>query len=212
MSKASKAREQAEADKDAEMAADAAAAASAADDEVKAAAREVAKAFPVFVSHRVVRAALISQVLEDGCMVRAGAEAPEVKLLFQPDMTARYQPQAGDLWIFYADGYQSLSPAEVFRKGYSTKAEADAAADSDDAGDTVPGGQGPVTQDDGGLAAHQALGIAEQRDGTMVIYSVGDHGMQQTDPMPANSMLLHDVKRTLADLWADVQRRLTAGE
>jgi hypothetical protein len=33
-------------------------------------------------------------------------------------MTVRYTPVAGDFWIVYPDGYQSLSPRKAFVEGY----------------------------------------------------------------------------------------------
>lgn len=35
------------------------------------------------------------------------------------DMTARYQPQAGDYWVIQEDSYVYLNPKEVFERKYA---------------------------------------------------------------------------------------------
>lgn len=41
--------------------------------------------------------------------------APKV---VQPDVFARYTPVAGDFFVVYEDGYQSISPRKAFVEGY----------------------------------------------------------------------------------------------
>lgn len=78
---------------------------------------------PLYISHKKVRALRITSVvrvsasitdalftvnLEDG----TEAELPR-------EMTARYEPQAGDYLVRYEDGYESISPAKAFTDGYT---------------------------------------------------------------------------------------------
>jgi hypothetical protein len=37
----------------------------------------------------------------------------------EPILFARYQPQPGDYYVVYEDGYKSFSPAAAFERGYS---------------------------------------------------------------------------------------------
>jgi hypothetical protein len=70
-------------------------------------------------SIKVVRAGEITEVAPAGCYVKTAAEGEAVLLLY-PDnkMTARHQPQVGDFWVIYPDGYQAISPREPFTTGY----------------------------------------------------------------------------------------------
>ncbi len=72
----------------------------------------------VFQSVKRVRAGLILDVVEAGCWVRE-ENGTSVLRIFMPRMTARYQPKAGDYWVIYEDGYQSISPKAAFEAGYA---------------------------------------------------------------------------------------------
>ena len=72
----------------------------------------------IYQSIKQVRAGEITEVVEAGCYV---LEADGTKVLreFEPGMTARYMPKAGDFWVIYAgDDYQSISPRAAFLAGY----------------------------------------------------------------------------------------------
>jgi hypothetical protein len=69
-------------------------------------------------SIKTVHAGEIVEVLEDGCRVRTANETVAL-LKYQPGMTARYIPVAGDFWVIYSpDNYASISPRAQFIGGY----------------------------------------------------------------------------------------------
>jgi len=72
-------------------------------------------------SIKVVRAGEITEVVPSGCFVRTADD--NGVLLHYPDdkMISRYQPQVGDFWVIYPDGYQAISPREPFVTGYLKK-------------------------------------------------------------------------------------------
>lgn len=70
-----------------------------------------------YQSVKKVLAGEIAEVVEAGCYV-LDANGDSVLRRFQPGMTARYTPVAGDWWIVYPDGYQSISPKAAFEEGY----------------------------------------------------------------------------------------------
>ena len=70
-----------------------------------------------FQSIKKVRAGEIAVVHEDGCHVR-DADGLARWRSYVPDMTRRFTPSAGDFWVVYDDGYQSLSPRKAFVEGY----------------------------------------------------------------------------------------------
>lgn len=70
-----------------------------------------------YSSIKTVLAAEIIQPVEGGCLVRK-PDGEVVKFAYQFGMTARYEPQAGDFWVIYPDGYESLSPRQAFLDGY----------------------------------------------------------------------------------------------
>ncbi len=67
-----------------------------------------------------VRAGEITEIVPAGCYVRE-ADGSAILRIFEPKMTERYQPQVGDFWVIYKDGYQSLSPRQAFLSGYVIK-------------------------------------------------------------------------------------------
>jgi len=70
-----------------------------------------------YQSVKRVQAGEITEVVEAGCYVRE-ANGDTVLRPYQPNMTSRYTPIAGDYWIVYDDGYQSISPRLAFENGY----------------------------------------------------------------------------------------------
>lgn len=70
-----------------------------------------------FQSIKTVLAGEIALVRPDGCMVR-DADGTEVFRRAPDGMYDRYEPSAGDFWLIYEDGYQSISPRESFMAGY----------------------------------------------------------------------------------------------
>lgn len=72
-----------------------------------------------FKSSKIVKAGEITEVVAAGCYVQSADPKQSILRIFEENMTARYQPQVGDFWIVYPDGYQSISPREAFIEGYS---------------------------------------------------------------------------------------------
>lgn len=70
-----------------------------------------------YKSIKRVTAGEITEVVPAGCYVTT-ATGDGVLLMFPENMTARYQPQVGDFWVIYDDGYQSISPRAPFLAGY----------------------------------------------------------------------------------------------
>jgi hypothetical protein len=70
-----------------------------------------------YQSIKRVLAGEITEVLPAGCHVRE-KDGNTVLRQFEPAMTARYMPVAGDYWVIYDDGYQSISPKAMFETGY----------------------------------------------------------------------------------------------
>jgi hypothetical protein len=70
-----------------------------------------------YQSIKKVCAGVITEVVLAGCYVQ-DADGTAVLRPFLPNMTARFQPQVGDYWVVYDDGYQALSPAKAFEEGY----------------------------------------------------------------------------------------------
>lgn len=72
---------------------------------------------------KIVRAGVITEVVPAGCFVQEANPDEAVLRIFQPSMTTRYQPQVGDYWVVYEDGYQAISPKAAFEGGYTRIAE-----------------------------------------------------------------------------------------
>ncbi|HUY05029.1 MAG TPA: hypothetical protein VMV33_17255 [Rhodocyclaceae bacterium] len=153
----------------------------------------VAAQFPAFVSHKVVRAALITQVLDDGCMVVAVDGAPEVKLVFQPGMTARYVPVPGDRWLFYPYGYEALSPEAVFRDGYGPEEPEDRVSGAVDAS---------------GLGWEHGIALLRNPDGSMTAHGMTEAGAEVSLPIAANEGALYDLRAMISSVWGEVCRRV----
>lgn len=71
----------------------------------------------LYQSIKCVRAGEITEIVPAGCYVQEN-DGSSVLRIFEPNMTARYQPKIGDFWVVYDDGYQSLSPRDAFVRGY----------------------------------------------------------------------------------------------
>ncbi len=67
---------------------------------------------------KTVQAGEIIKVLPGGCYVKEADGATTFLRSYTPNMTARYTPVAGDFWVVYEDGYQSISPRAAFEAGY----------------------------------------------------------------------------------------------
>jgi hypothetical protein len=76
---------------------------------------------PRWQSHKIVRAAKIIQVFQDGIM-ELDVHNPETGLCAcvapADKMFARYRPVEGDYYVVYDDGYASISPRAAFEEGY----------------------------------------------------------------------------------------------
>ena len=70
-----------------------------------------------FQSVKRVLAGEITEVVEAGAYV-TDEDGTSILRLFPENMTARYTPVPGDVWIVYPDGYQSISPRAAFLEGY----------------------------------------------------------------------------------------------
>jgi len=71
-----------------------------------------------YKSTKEVLAGEITEVVPAGCYVQSADEKQSILRIYEPKMTARYQPEVGDYWIVYPDGYQSISPRQAFLDGY----------------------------------------------------------------------------------------------
>ena len=70
-----------------------------------------------YQSIKRVLAGEIIEVVPAGAYVK-DADGTSVLRIFPDGMTARYMPVAGDFWVIYDDGYQSISPRAPFAAGY----------------------------------------------------------------------------------------------
>jgi hypothetical protein len=71
-----------------------------------------------YQSHKIVQAGRITEIVPVGCFVQTANPDDTVLLIYEGNMTSRYQPQVGDYWVIYEDGYQALSPRAAFEEGY----------------------------------------------------------------------------------------------
>lgn len=87
---------------------------------------------PQYRSHKIVRAAKITELRENGIPgspdLVLGEIGAVVALL--PDWHEKHKPQVGGYYVLYEDGYTSYSPAKAFEEGYkredgSARASAD---------------------------------------------------------------------------------------
>jgi len=86
----------------------------------------MSKEFPLYKSHKTVRALEIKSVGEAkpgdshrNVWFKDEAYAPE---LMPAEAFARYQPVEGDFLVVYEDGYRSFSPRKAFVEGYTRAA------------------------------------------------------------------------------------------
>lgn len=85
------------------------------------------RCMPMYQSHKRVWALEIDTVgipnLDDGnsrkLTFREEGYAP---VIAPAEMFSRYEPVPGDLYVVYADGYQSFSPRKAFFEGYKRSA------------------------------------------------------------------------------------------
>lgn len=73
--------------------------------------------FNEYVSHKRVRAGIITAVNPHSLTVMGHSECVEVPIVAA--MTVRYTPVPGDMLVIYADGYSSISPRKAFEDGYT---------------------------------------------------------------------------------------------
>lgn len=153
-----------------------------------------------FRSIKIVHAGEILLVTEDGAMVRR-ADGTDVALAFLPEMTAPYMPVAGDRWMVYEDGYQSISPREAFVAGYVLDDGAEDAAGPSEA--TVTG------------AAHgrlvQGAAVIDNGDGTHSLQMMGTDGaLTESEPIAAGHQVLLDLELEVIGLWSRASERIRA--
>ena len=77
---------------------------------------------PQFKCHKVVRAGTIrSWYVTAGSPTKRDIYLEEIpEAITVPDtMFARYIPRAGDKFVVYDEGFQSISPKDTFDKGYA---------------------------------------------------------------------------------------------
>lgn len=81
---------------------------------------------PQYLSHKVVRAARIIDVTRFPnpsagiCDVMLRLEGQDSGHQVSEGWWNRHKPKPGMFFILYADGYQSVSPADAFMSGYTT--------------------------------------------------------------------------------------------
>lgn len=73
---------------------------------------------PKWKCHKVVQALQIQSV--DGDAIGFGEAWP--KVIADKKMFSRFQPQPGDYYVVYEDGYASFSPKKAFEDGYTREA------------------------------------------------------------------------------------------
>ncbi len=71
---------------------------------------------PRYKSHKQVRAASIKNV--NGGQLTLDVDGEAVIHNVDLEMFSRYQPEEGDYFMLYEDGYQSICPKNAFEGGY----------------------------------------------------------------------------------------------
>lgn len=97
---------------------------------------------PRYRSHKVVRAARIAHVAEDGALILDCENGTDQFVrVMGPEWIQRNSPKAGGFLVEYEDGYTSYSPGPAFEDGYTRLAE------PPDNGDTIlsAGTERPLT-------------------------------------------------------------------
>lgn len=78
---------------------------------------------PRYKSHKEVYALKIGndpiEVLPDGSVVLPIADGGFAPVTVKAEVVSRYMPMAGDYYVVYDDGYQSISPGKAFEDGYT---------------------------------------------------------------------------------------------
>lgn len=80
--------------------------------------------YPKWQSHKVVEAFEIEEIvfLELGGAVlrgRVGHSGPALTREVDARYVDKHGPQVGGFWVRYEDGYESWSPAQAFKQGYT---------------------------------------------------------------------------------------------
>lgn len=79
---------------------------------------------PRYRSHKIVRAARIAHVAEDGALILDREDGTDQFVrVMGPEWIQRHLPKAGGFLVEYADGYTSYSPGPAFEDGYTRLAE-----------------------------------------------------------------------------------------
>lgn len=96
---------------------------------------ELAHSWPMYRSHKTVRALPIIGVLEPDAVVLDNGTPDGLRVSVDPKLFSRGVPQPADYLVVYSDGYVSWSPKMAFDEGYMniTKILADGDTPSDGA-------------------------------------------------------------------------------
>jgi len=73
---------------------------------------------PLYKCHKLVRAAKIRRIRNDGYRFLLAFEDSVDNLYVSPAWVDNHGPVVGGYFVVYEDGYTSYSPAEAFEKGY----------------------------------------------------------------------------------------------
>ena len=89
---------------------------------------------PVWRCHKLVRGFKIAQMvpLEGTSQLRLIDETGVYIVDVSNQYVMRYQPSVGDYYALYEDGYESLSPADAWEKGYTLLGSEDIPVISED--------------------------------------------------------------------------------
>lgn len=71
------------------------------------------------VAFHLIRAGRIIQVYEHACYVQERNNSIRVLCTYAEGMTARRMPEAGDYWVIFQDGYQTIIPKKSFEDAYT---------------------------------------------------------------------------------------------
>lgn len=75
---------------------------------------------PRYLCHKEVQALEIASVRSSGLgMYATFAEEGWPERYLRAELIARHKPVPGDFLVVYKDGYESISPGDVFREGYT---------------------------------------------------------------------------------------------
>lgn len=83
----------------------------------------VEQQMPRYISHKVVWALKIKTVERGGAITFLHFEDPGyAPMSVSYAFDAKHRPEAGNYYVVYGDGYDSVSPAEAFESGYTAAA------------------------------------------------------------------------------------------